>query len=124
MCNALAPLYEATEISQQRCFNSRAWHLGREITTVCKYLYWKAECLDICSRESPRGNVNFLRESMNRDRGKGGRFFQGVYFQLGHEEWWDFQRDTEMGMQGIIPRRGEGMDEYRTMERWQSQAVQ
>ena len=61
---------------------------------------------------------------MNRDRGKGGRFFQGVYFQLGHEEWWDLQRDTEMGMQSIIPRRGEGMDEYRTMERWQWQAVQ
>ena len=89
MCNASAPSYEATEMNPQRCFNSRAWHLSREIATVCKYLYWKAECLDICSRESPRGNVNFLRERMNRDRGKGGRLFQGVYFQVGLEGWRD-----------------------------------
>ena len=81
MCNASAPSYEATEMNQQRCFNSRAWHLGREIATGCKYLYWKAECWDICSRESPRGNVNFLRERMNRDRGKGGRFFKEFIFR-------------------------------------------
>lgn len=79
--------------------------------------------MDIWSREFPRGNVNFLRESMNREEGREADFFQGVYFQLGLE-WWDLQRDAEMGMQSIIPRRGEGMDEYRTTERRQWQAVQ
>lgn len=71
----------------------------------------------------PKG-YNFLRESVNREDGREADFFQGIYFQLGLEEWWDLQRDAEMGMQSIIPRRGEGMDEYRTMERWQWQAVQ
>lgn len=80
--------------------------------------------MDIWSRESLRGNINFLRESMNREEEREADFFQGVYFQLGLEEWWDLQRGADMGMQSIIPRRGEGMDEYRTMERRQWQAAQ
>lgn len=83
---------------------------------ICKYLNQNGDCLQMCYGNSRGLKLTSGRETIGKERRKETGFF--TEFNLSwFEDWWGLDKDVEMGIQSLIPRRGKSIYECVTTKR-------